>query len=216
MWGSIRSVDAPSPAPPCRHGPSLGVLRTWERWWLWVGRTLRNNHSQRTRPRKRFAGSLGSPIARSREVLGPGNFPAARQPPWDCCQTARASRADAFSSASVRSPAFSCSLASRVRASTRAKIVKRPFCSAISSALLGHAPRDAVFGQGLHGLLGVLTERLLHRLLDDRREPVTTRDSRHRKHAFLSFSRGNAAFLKQQAVSTLSYYAGKPRRYQNW
>jgi hypothetical protein len=54
----------------------------WEmRWWLWVGRTLRNNHSQRTRPRKRFAGSLGSPIARSREVLGPRNFLAARQSP---------------------------------------------------------------------------------------------------------------------------------------
>ena len=53
--------------------------------------------------------------------------------------------------------------------------MKRPFCSAISSAFLASAPRDAVFGQGLHGLLGVLTERLLHRLPHDRREPVTTR-----------------------------------------
>ena len=61
-----------------RHGPSLGAaLRTWKmRWWLWVGRTLRNNHSQRTRPRKRFAGSLGSRAS----LPGKGSVPETSRP----------------------------------------------------------------------------------------------------------------------------------------
>ncbi len=52
----------PDPAPR-RHGHRLACCRNDARemrWWLWVDRTLRNNHNQRTGPRKRFAGSLGS------------------------------------------------------------------------------------------------------------------------------------------------------------